>query len=93
VTSPYGHPDLTRDTSWAARANCLGVDPGLFFPERGGDSEAPKRVCRGCTVREECLEYALANGERFGIWGGFSERERRNIRRRRRRILITRVTA
>ncbi len=40
-------------------------------------------MCRGCVVREDCLEYALANGEKFGIWGGLSERERRRIRRMR----------
>ena len=42
-----------------------------------------KEVCRGCVVREDCLEYALANGEKFGIWGGMSERERRRLRRAR----------
>ena len=42
-----------------------------------------KEVCRGCIVREDCLEYALLNGEKFGIWGGMSERERRRIRRQR----------
>ncbi len=40
-------------------------------------------MCRGCVVREECLEFALANGEKFGIWGGMSERERRRVRRQR----------
>ena len=53
-----------------------------FFPEKGGSTRDAKRVCSGCTVRAECLEYALANDERFGIWGGLSERERRRLRRR-----------
>ena len=57
--------------------------PDLFFPERGASTREAKEVCRGCVVREDCLEYALANGEKFGIWGGLSERERRKIRRRR----------
>jgi len=69
--------------SWQDFANCLGVDPDLFFPERGASTREAKEVCRGCVVREECLEYALANGEKFGIWGGMSERERRRIRRQR----------
>jgi WhiB family redox-sensing transcriptional regulator len=60
--------------NWQDDANCLGVDPDLFFPEE---------VCRGCVVREQCLEFALQNGEKFGIWGGLSERERRRIRRQR----------
>ncbi|HVM41669.1 MAG TPA: WhiB family transcriptional regulator [Acidimicrobiia bacterium] len=71
------------DRSWQAKANCLGVDPDLFFPERGASTKEAKSVCRGCEVRLECLEYALQNGEKFGIWGGLSERERRRIRRQR----------
>ncbi len=68
---------------WKSKANCMGVDPDLFFPERGMSTREAKEVCRGCIVREDCLEYALANGEKFGIWGGLSERERRRIRRAR----------
>ena len=71
------------DRSWQTQANCLGVDPDLFFPERGASTKEAKGVCRGCEVRLECLEYALQNGEKFGIWGGLSERERRRIRRQR----------
>ena len=68
---------------WQEEANCLGVDPDLFFPERGASTREAKEVCRGCVVREACLEYALTNGEKFGIWGGMSERERRRLRRAR----------
>ena len=68
---------------WQDDANCLGVDPDLFFPERGASTREAKEVCRGCIVRQECLEFALQNGEKFGIWGGLSERERRRIRRQR----------
>jgi len=68
---------------WQERANCLGVDPDLFFPERGASTREAKGVCRGCEVKDECLEYALAHGEKFGIWGGLSERERRRVRRAR----------
>ena len=75
------HDDDAR--SWQDQANCLGVDPDLFFPERGASTREAKEVCRGCVVREECLEYALSNGEKFGIWGGMSERERRRVRRAR----------
>ncbi len=72
-----------EEPSWHDFANCLGVDPDLFFPERGASTKEAKEVCRGCVVREDCLEYALQNGEKFGIWGGMSERERRRIRRQR----------
>jgi WhiB family redox-sensing transcriptional regulator len=76
--------DLEEDPHpWKAFGNCLGVDPDLFFPERGDSTKEAKEVCRGCVVREECLEYALTTGEKFGIWGGRSERERRRLRRAR----------
>ena len=67
---------------WQERALCAQTDPEAFFPEKGGSTREAKRVCTGCEVRAECLEYALANDERFGIWGGLSERERRKLKRR-----------
>jgi WhiB family redox-sensing transcriptional regulator len=72
-----------EELSWQTQANCMGVDPDLFFPERGVPNREAVEVCRGCVVREDCLDFALANGEKFGIWGGMSERERRRIRRAR----------
>ena len=81
--SAVGAAPGTEEASWQDMANCLGVDPDLFFPERGASTREAKEVCRGCVVREDCLEYALVNGEKFGIWGGMSERERRRIRRQR----------
>ena len=78
------NPDEAAEPEgWQLFANCLGVDPDLFFPERGASTKEAKGVCQGCVVREDCLEYALDNGEKFGIWGGLSERERRRIRRQR----------
>lgn len=74
---------VSLERGWQDQANCLGVDPDLFFPERGASTREAKEVCKGCIVRGECLEYALANGEKFGIWGGLSERERRRLRRQR----------
>ncbi len=71
-------PDLDR--SWQIRANCLGLDPELFYPERGSPTREAKGVCQGCVVKQECLDFAIANGERFGVWGGMSERERRGVR-------------
>ena len=68
--------------AWQERALCAQTDPEAFFPEKGGSTREAKRVCATCEVREECLEYALANDERFGIWGGMSERERRKLKRR-----------
>ncbi|MGL5864956.1 MAG: WhiB family transcriptional regulator [Dermatophilaceae bacterium] len=67
---------------WQGRSLCAQTDPEAFFPEKGGSTREAKRVCVGCEVRSECLEYALANDERFGIWGGMSERERRKLKKR-----------
>ncbi len=71
------------DPGWRADGACNGVDPDLFFPERGDSTREAKEVCKSCVVREDCLEFALAAGEKFGIWGGKSERERRGLRRAR----------
>ena len=68
--------------SWQERALCAETDPEAFFPEKGGSTREAKRVCTGCEVKGECLQYALAHDERFGIWGGLSERERRRLKRR-----------
>ena len=67
---------------WQERALCAQTDPEAFFPEKGGSTREAKKVCTSCEVRAECLDYALANDERFGIWGGLSERERRKLKRR-----------
>lgn len=76
-------PSSDDDTlAWQTDALCSQTDPEAFFPEKGGSTRDAKRICTSCEVRGECLEYALANDERFGIWGGLSERERRKLKRR-----------
>lgn len=74
--------DDEGELGWQADALCAQTDPEAFFPEKGGSTRDAKKVCGACTVRAQCLEYALANDERFGIWGGLSERERRRLRKR-----------
>ena len=69
------------ESDWHERALCAQTDPEAFFPEKGGSTREAKKICTGCEVRSECLSYALANDERFGIWGGLSERERRRLKR------------
>jgi WhiB family redox-sensing transcriptional regulator len=77
-----GMDALTGDEAdWHERALCAQTDPEAFFPEKGGSTREAKKICTGCEVRSECLSYALANDERFGIWGGLSERERRRLKR------------
>jgi len=69
------------EMSWQERALCAQTDPESFFPEKGGSTREAKKVCTGCDVKGDCLEYALAHDERFGIWGGLSERERRRLKK------------
>jgi WhiB family redox-sensing transcriptional regulator len=78
----FGSPEDETALGWQERALCAQTDPEAFFPEKGGSTREAKKVCQRCEVRAECLEYALANDERFGIWGGLSERERRKLRKR-----------
>ena len=70
------------EEAWRLSALCAQTDPEAFFPEKGGSTREAKKVCLSCDVRGECLEYALQNDERFGIWGGLSERERRKLKKR-----------
>ncbi len=81
-TVQFGSDLMAGDeTDWHERALCAQTDPESFFPEKGGSTREAKKICTGCEVRSECLSYALANDERFGIWGGLSERERRRLKR------------
>ena len=80
VVSPLNGPADEQD--WHGRALCAQTDPEAFFPEKGGSTRDAKKICGSCEVRARCLEYALHNDERFGIWGGLSERERRKLRKR-----------
>ena len=74
--------DLENPLAWQTDSLCAQTDPEAFFPEKGGSTREAKRVCTGWEVKAECLEYALSNDERFGIWGGLSERERRRLKRK-----------
>ena len=66
--------------AWRCDAACAGVDPELFYPERGGDAEA-SAVCARCPVAVDCLSTALDDRECYGIWGGMSARSRRVLLR------------
>ncbi len=78
---------MTAQTTavWRKRAACRGIDPEVFYPASDEDAGQAKAICAVCPVREACLEHALANREREGIWGGATERERRRIHRQRRK--------
>lgn len=70
-----------EERDWVRLAACRGMDMETFFPTRGQSSGPAKDTCARCVVREDCLDEALTMNERFGIWGGKSERQRRRIRR------------
>jgi WhiB family redox-sensing transcriptional regulator len=65
---------------WMERAACRGEDPSVFFPRLGGTTTKARAICSVCPVRQGCLEYALADPEITGVWGGMTERERRQRR-------------
>jgi hypothetical protein len=71
--------DLLKPQPWTEDALCAQTDPDTFFPEKGGNNKDAIATCRRCPVAAECLDYALANGERFGVWGGVTERKRRAL--------------
>jgi WhiB family transcriptional regulator, redox-sensing transcriptional regulator len=73
--------DAIEDDDWQDRALCAQTDPEAFFPEKGGSTREAKKVCRACEVRAQCLDYALENREPWGIWGGLSNQERRQLLR------------
>jgi WhiB family redox-sensing transcriptional regulator len=76
--------------NWRAAGACLTADPDLFFPISSAGPAAQqiaraKTVCAGCDVRRQCLEFAMANDQVYGIWGGTTPEDRQRDRRRRRR--------
>lgn len=72
---------LPQPEPWTEQALCAQTDPDAFFPEKGGSVREAKRICARCPVQVECLASAIKNGERFGIFGGLTERERRRLLR------------
>lgn len=68
-----------NDEPWVADAVCAQTDPELFFPEKGYTPHAAKKICMGCVARLDCLDYALRTYQRYGVWGGTTERERRKL--------------
>jgi WhiB family redox-sensing transcriptional regulator len=80
MSEPIG-VNICAAEPWMADGLCAQVDPDCWFPEKGGSTAEAKRICLGCDIREQCLQYALDHDERFGVWGGYSERDRRKLAR------------
>lgn len=79
MSTPYDVGPVPVDLSWQAFANCATADPEIFTPDKGGTTRPAKRICEQCSVRRQCLEYALDNDERFSIWGGLTRDERKTL--------------
>ncbi|MEU2155099.1 WhiB family transcriptional regulator [Streptomyces sp. NPDC019396] len=77
---------IDTELEWQETALCAQVGPELFFPAPGSSTSEAKQLCGACEGRVACLEYALANDERFGVWGGLSEKERGRLRRAQNRV-------
>jgi WhiB family redox-sensing transcriptional regulator len=86
-------PMMTEPIGWQFRAACRGEDSAVFFPphtlenrdEKRAREQQAKSICARCSVRPECLDYAISIREPYGIWGGLNELERRLLIRRRER--------
>lgn len=72
-------PAAARDESWRHRSLCTQTDPDAYYPEKGESAQPAKRICNRCEVKPECLQWALEKDQRFGIWGGLTSRERRQL--------------
>mgnify|MGYP001250654885 FL=1 len=83
---------IAWDKDWSNRAMCKNLETEVFFPSRGEAVTPIKIICKSCPVVKPCLEYAMKSGEKFGIWGGTSERDRRKMRGLRGRQRIKGIT-
>ena len=72
-----------RRYGWMDRAACAQVGGDMWYPEQGESVEPAKQVCARCPVKAECLDFALETGDRWGVWGALSDRQRRAVRRSR----------
>jgi WhiB family transcriptional regulator, redox-sensing transcriptional regulator len=77
--------NVNMNATWRQRAACRGIDADIFYPTSDEEAEEAKAICSTCAVRQVCLEQAISQREREGVWGGLTERERRRLIRQRRR--------
>ena len=80
-TAGHGKKGHLQAGAWIEDGDCRGMDTSIFFPERGKKSETAKAICDECPVREPCGVHGVVSPEKFGIWGGLSERQRRLLRK------------
>jgi WhiB family transcriptional regulator, redox-sensing transcriptional regulator len=83
----FGPSDLAADlvVSWKNRAACVGYPSSVFFPTADTPPDLvdkAKSICEVCPVAQDCLEYAFETNQVAGVWGGYTEAERRSMRRK-----------
>ena len=82
MTVAIFHETVVNPEPWIAKAICKNTpDPEIFFPASGGSAREAKMICTGCPVQAECVGYAIRTNQQHGVWGGFTEKERRDMRR------------
>ena len=74
-------PPIDSERPWVVFSACRDADPEVFFPVSREETDAALAICATCTVQAECLDYALEARERYGIWGGKTEKQRRRLLR------------
>ncbi len=73
---------ITEERPWMVFAACRNADPLVFFPTTRDGVDEALAICATCPVRADCLDYAVEARERFGVWGGMTEKQRRRLLRR-----------
>jgi WhiB family redox-sensing transcriptional regulator len=75
-------PRNSDPLAWQDDALCAQIGTDAWFPEKGDDPRPAQRVCHRCPVEALCLQYALDNDIRYGLWGGVPARKRTHMRNR-----------
>lgn len=73
---------IFREPGWQRKGQCNGLDPNIFVPKKKGSKDTThydKTYCNACIVREECLDFALANRAKKGLWGGTTPKQREKM--------------
>lgn len=77
---------LKSPPDWMEDALCIEVGVVEFYPEKGESAREAKKVCTACEVQSECLEFAMAHDDPWGVWGGLSPHERRVLKKQIRQL-------
>lgn len=84
---------MASNQEWQDLAACRAIPVEMFFPPAEQEAEVAKSICAKCCVRQPCLEFALSEAERFGIWGGLTSQERRSLAAKRRKSRLAGTSA